>query len=88
MQAWQRLAQTDATADGAAAQELAAQHVAWLQGIPGTPAASGDPATLRGYVRGLAEMYVADERFAANFGGAEGAAFVKAALERYVDAEL
>jgi DNA-binding transcriptional MerR regulator len=86
MLAWQRLAQTDAAPDGDAAQELAAQHVAWLRSIPGTPAASGDPQALRRYVLGLAELYVADERFAANYGGAEGAAFVKAALEHYASA--
>jgi MerR family transcriptional regulator, thiopeptide resistance regulator len=30
------------------------------------------------------EMYVADPRFAANYGGAEGAAFVRDALLAYV----
>ncbi len=60
------------------AQELAHRHVEWLRGIPGTPAASG--GDLKGYVTGLAEMYVADERFAANYGGTEGAKFVRAAL--------
>lgn len=60
------------------AQELARRHVEWLRGIPGTPAASG--GDIKGYVTGLAEMYVADERFAANYGGVEGAKFVRAAL--------
>lgn len=71
--------------DSLLAQELAARHVAWLQGIPGTPAAEND-GDLDGYVRGLAEMYVADERFAANYGGQEGAEFVRAALLTYLDA--
>ena len=67
----------------AEAQGLARRHVDWLRGIPGTPAA--DPGgDLAGYVRGLAEMYVADERFAANYGGVEGAAFVRAALLVYL----
>lgn len=61
------------------AQGLAARHVAWLQGVPGTPAAESG-GDLNGYVRGLAEMYVADERFAANYGGIEGAQFVRDAL--------
>ncbi|AYG03039.1 MerR family transcriptional regulator [Gryllotalpicola protaetiae] len=82
--AWTELSETDASPDSPAAQRLAAEHVDWLRGVPGTPAASGDPTALRGYVLGLAELYVADERFAANYGGAEGAAFVKAALEHYV----
>ncbi|WP_010155471.1 MerR family transcriptional regulator, partial [Leucobacter chromiiresistens] len=52
----------------AEAQALAARHVAWLRGIPGTPAADPD-GDVAGYVRGLGELYVADERFAANHGG-------------------
>lgn len=67
------------------AQELAARHVEWLRGIPGTPAADQD-GDLDGYVRGLAEMYVADERFAANYGGVEGAQFVRDALLAYIGA--
>lgn len=68
---------------GQAAQDLAARHVEWLKGIGGTPAAApgGD---LEAYVLGLADMYVADDRFAANYGGAEGAEFVRDALRHYV----
>ena len=33
-------------------------------------------------------MYVADERFAVNYGGADGAAFVRDALTVYADREL
>lgn len=72
------------TAQSPEAQELAARHIAWLQGVPGTPAANPD-GDLFGYVRGLAEMYVADERFAANYGGAENATFVRDALVAYMD---
>lgn len=73
----------DPTSDRA--QALAKRHVDWLRGIPGTPAAPkhdvAPPAEqLRGYVTGLAEMYVVDERFAANYGGAESASFVRDAL--------
>jgi len=74
----------DITPDSPPAQDLARRHIDWLRGIPGTPAAEpgGD---LVGYVRSLAEMYVADERFAANYGGAEGAAFVRAALLAHLE---
>lgn len=60
----------------ATAQALAERHVAWLHSVPGAP--KGDD--FAGYVLGLGEMYVADERFAANYGGAAGAAFVRDAL--------
>ena len=48
--------------------------------------ASAPAGDIAAYVRGLAEMYVADERFAANYGGVEGAAFVRDALIAYVGA--
>lgn len=72
-------ADPDVAPDSAVAQRIAARHIAWLQGIPGTPAATAG-GDIVGYVRGLAEMYVADERFAANYGGADGARFVRDAL--------
>jgi DNA-binding transcriptional MerR regulator len=82
-QDWIALWSSGADPHGRQAQELAARHVAWLRGIPGTPAADpgGDYAA---YVRGLAEMYVADERFAAYYGGVEGATFVRDALLHHV----
>ena len=67
---------------GPEGQALAARQANWLRGIPGTPS---DPANLPGYLRGLGEMYVADERFAANYGGADGARFVRDALVTYAD---
>lgn len=74
----------DVAPDSPEAQELARRHVEWLTGIPGTPAA--DPnGDLAGYVRGLGEMYVADPRFAANYGGEAGAEFVRDALNIYLD---
>lgn len=73
----------DITADSPVAQAIAFRHIAWLRSTPGTPAA--DPqGDLRGYVHGLAEMYVCDERFAANYGGTEGAEFVRDALLVFV----
>lgn len=68
------------------AQELARRHVEWLTSVPGTPAATG--GDVKGYVIGLGEMYVADDRFGANYGGAENAAFVRDALRTYAEAHL
>ena len=65
------------------AQALAERHVAWLRGGPGTPAA--DPAQVVAYVRGLGDMYVADPRFGANYGGSDGAGFVRDALHEWAD---
>ena len=60
-------------------RELARRHIAWLSRTPGTPAADPD-GDLRGYVTGLAEMYVSDERFSANFGGSDVARLVRDSL--------
>jgi DNA-binding transcriptional MerR regulator len=69
------------------AQALAQRHFDWLRGIPGTPGggAAGPP---KEYFVGLAEMYVADERFAANYGGTSGAQFVRDAMKVYADRNL
>ena len=64
------------------AQELALRHVDWLREIPGTPTAGDD---LFAHVRGLAEMYVADDRFGANYGGDQGVSFVRDALIAHID---
>ncbi len=71
---------------GTEAQVLASRHADWLGGIPGTPAENGRPT--REYVEGLAEMYVADERFGANYGGLEGAVFVRDAMLHYAAENL
>jgi DNA-binding transcriptional MerR regulator len=80
---WTAAAAAGIAADSPEAQDLARRHIAWLRAVPGTPAAEpgGD---LNAYVRGLAEMYVADERFAANYGGLAGASFVRAALLEHI----
>ena len=73
--------------EGAAAQALAQRHADWLGGIPGTPgSAEGRPT--KEYLVGLGEMYVLDDRFASNYGGTEGAAFVRDALRVYAEARL
>ncbi|MCL2787425.1 MAG: TipAS antibiotic-recognition domain-containing protein [Micrococcales bacterium] len=85
--AWRSAAIVRTAPESSAAQALAERHVAWLRSIPGTPAQAGGEA-LKSYVKGLAQMYVADERFAANYGGLEGATFVAKALETYADQHL
>lgn len=84
---WSDAAARGIAADSAEAQALAERHIAWLTGIPGTPASSPDGDLAR-YVTGLGEMYVADPRFAANYGGQAGAEFVRDALRVYVQAQL
>ena len=88
---WIAAAASGIAPDGPEAQDLARRHVDWLTGIPGTPAAL--PATdsardIKGYVTGLGEMYVADPRFASNYGGEAGAAFVRDALRIYAEKHL
>jgi MerR family transcriptional regulator, thiopeptide resistance regulator len=79
---WVAAAESGVTPESAEAQELARRHVEWLSGIPGTPGATKE------YVVGLGEMYVADPRFGANYGGADGATFVRDALVVYAEAHL
>lgn len=75
----------------AEAQEVARRHVEWLTAVPGTPAS--DPAAdTKAYVIGLAEMYVSDPRFGANYaiadGDTSGAEFVRDALHVYAESNL
>ena len=78
---WIDAATSGAAADGERAQDLARRHVEWLGGVPGTPGSGAAPN--KEYILGLGEMYVADERFAANYGGTHGAVFVRDALAVY-----
>ena len=75
---WVAAAEHGEDPEGETARGLARRHVDGLAEGPGRP---GD---LEAYVTGLAEMYVADERFAANYGGEAGATFVRDALLAYV----
>ncbi|WP_105567523.1 MerR family transcriptional regulator [Microbacterium halophytorum] len=84
--AWAAAAEAGVAPEAPEAQVLAERHVAWLTSIPGTPAAAGND--VKGYVTGLGEMYVADERFSANYGGIAGATLVRDALKLYADAHL
>lgn len=85
---WIAAAERGEQPDAPEAAALAERHVAWLRSIPGTPAADG--GDLWAYVRGLAEMYAADPRFAATYatsaGGDAGGRFVRDALLAYADA--
>lgn len=89
--AWVAAARAEQRPDGEAAQALAARHIAWLASVPGTPAATGDPESTAAYVRGLAELYVGDDRFRANYTGDSltdvpaGPEFVRDALLAYLE---
>ena len=84
---WQSAAASGVSPDSEEAQELARRHAEWLAGIPGTPGyGTGAPAAA--YLTGLGDMYVADDRFAANYGGPAGATFVRDALRHYAATHL
>ena len=84
---WIAAAESGIDPAGDAAQALAQRQFDWLRGIPGTPGGGADGPT-KEYFLGLAEMYVADDRFAANYGGARGAEFVRDAMTAYAEANL
>lgn len=79
---WISAVESGIAAESDEAQAIARRHVEWLASIPGTPGA------VKEYVLGLGEMYVADERFSANYGGTEGAEFVRDALAVYAERNL
>lgn len=75
--AWARARAEGLEPDSERVQQIAGRHAAWIAaGWQGQqPSAEA--------LRGLADMYVADERFAANYGGVEGAGFVRDGLYAY-----
>lgn len=81
---WIAAAESGLAPDSDEAQALAQRQYDWLAGIPGTPQVNGGPT--REYFVGLAEMYVADDRFAVNYGGTAGATFVRDAMKVYATA--
>ena len=84
---WIAAAQAGTDPESDEAQALAQRLFDWLAGIPGTPG-GGSTGPSYEYVTGLGEMYVADDRFAANYGGTAGAEFVRDALRVYADRNL
>ncbi|MEP6482187.1 MAG: TipAS antibiotic-recognition domain-containing protein, partial [Rhodoglobus sp.] len=84
---WIAAAASRVAAESPEAQALAKRHADWLGSIPGTPGyGSGAPA--KAYFVGLGEMYVLDDRFAANYGGTAGATFVRDAMAFYAEKHL
>ena len=80
---WRSAAEHSIDPESEEAQALAARQEAWLGSIPGTPG-FGTNKVPEGYLLGLAEIYVSDERFGTNYGGIKGATFVKQAITHYV----
>jgi DNA-binding transcriptional MerR regulator len=84
---WRDAAERGVDPAGDEAQALARRQYDWLSGMPGTPQTpDGRPAAA--YLTGLGDMYVADPRFAANYGGVEGATFVRDALRAFAESNL
>ncbi|HWS57599.1 MAG TPA: MerR family transcriptional regulator [Actinotalea sp.] len=81
---WAAAAAAGTAPESDVAQALARRHAQWLATVPGTPG-FGTGAPDPEYLVGLGEMYVADERFAAHYGGTLGARFVRDALRVYVE---
>jgi DNA-binding transcriptional MerR regulator len=71
---------------GDEAQALAQRQYEFLAGIPGVPRGASGPS--KEYVTGLGDMYVADPRFAKNYGGEAGATFVRDALRVFAEKNL
>lgn len=83
---WRAAGEAGENPAGAVGQALARRQMEWLSGMPGTPQEGGRPT--KGYFLCLAEMYVSDARFAANYGGAAGAAFVRDAMTVFAEREM
>jgi len=81
-QDWTAAADSGAAPGSEAAQGLARRQFDWLA------AANGGQEVSYEYFTGLGEMYVADPRFGANYGGEAGASFVRDAMKIYADRHL
>ena len=70
--------------DSDSAQEVAARHVAWLR------SATQGTKLSQAMVKGIAQMYVEDERFAANYNRVSpaGPYFVRDAVSHWADNHL
>ncbi len=88
IEAWKDAAASGVAPDSAEAQEVAKRQYEWLSGIPGTPRTPEGRAS-KDYYTGLAEMYVADDRFAKNYGADNGGAiFVRDAMLAFAEHSL
>jgi DNA-binding transcriptional MerR regulator len=85
--AWVEAAESGIDPASDEAQAVAQRQYAWLGSIPGTPGSDGTGPT-KEYFTGLGEMYVADPRFAKNYGGEAGATFVRDAMRTYAERNL
>ena len=85
IEAWKAAAMSGGAPDADEAQSVARRQYEWLSGIPGTPRTAENRAS-KDYYTGLAEMYVADERFAKNYGG--HAEFVRDAMLAFAERNL
>ena len=84
---WLAAAQAGTDPASGEAQALAQRQFDWLRSIPGTPG-GGTTGPTKEYFTGLGELYVADPRFGANYGGQAGAEFVRDAMAVYADRNL
>jgi DNA-binding transcriptional MerR regulator len=87
IEAWKDAAASGVTPQSDEAQAVARRQYDWLSGIPGTPRTPEGRAS-KDYYTGLAEMYVADDRFAKNYGGNAGATFVRDAMLDFAERNL
>jgi DNA-binding transcriptional MerR regulator len=76
---YQKARDDQESADGATVQAIVARHVAWLNL---TAEITGGVITAQ-RLRGYGDMYVGDPRFAKNYGGVDGAEFVRDAFTYY-----
>ena len=84
---WTDAARSGVSPSSDEAQGLARRHYDWLLRAPGTPR-DGAGALESDYLTGLGEMYVADDRFASNYGGTAGAEFVRDTLAHFAARHL
>ena len=81
---YRRAREANESAESATVQAIVARHVDWLNLSAGF---TGGPVTA-GRLRGYGDMYVGDPRFAKNYGGLDGAEFVREAFEHYASHSL
>ncbi len=77
--AWAQAQARGLPAAGPEVAAIAARHARWIEQGWGGRTPSADALV------GLAQMYVDDERFAVNYGGAQGAAYVRDGLVAYAE---